>query len=164
MALDRGRRLPPGRHSVSPALEGVTLPLQWEVWQENLRTHPDRGYAEYLARGLRVGFDYRNHQCKSSKENMRSAREHPEIIREYLSKECLAGRLLGPFNPDLFPEVHTSWFGVIPKSELGCWRLIVDLSSPDGASVNDGIDPGICSLSYPTIDDAARMIEYTGWG
>ena len=95
---------------------------------------------------------------------MRTAREHPKVIREYLEKEGLAGRLLGLFDPNLFPEVHTSWFGIIPKSEPGCWRLIVDLSSPDGASVNDGIDPEVCSLSYATIDDAARMIGYSGWG
>ena len=42
---------------------------------------------------------------------MRSVMEHPEVV------ECLAGRLLGPFDPSLFPEVHTNWFGVIPKSD-----------------------------------------------
>ena len=168
LALDHCRRASPARHQVSPALEGVISPLQWEVWREHLGAHPDRDYVEYLARGLRegfrIGFNYQNHRCKSSKENMRSTREHPKVIREYLEKEGLAGRLLGPFDPNLFPEVHTSRFGIIPKSEPGCWRLIVDLSSPDGASVNDGIDPEVCSLSYATIDDAARMIGYTGWG
>ena len=69
----------------------------------------------------------------------------PEVVKWYIRKECT---LLGPFNPSLFPEVHTSQFGVIPKSEPGTWRLIVDLSAPEGASVNDGIDPEVCSLHY----------------
>lgn len=56
--------------------------------------------------------------------------------------------LLGPYNRGHFPDVHVSPFGVIPKSELGEWELILDLSSPVGSSVNDGIDKEICSLSY----------------
>ena len=42
---------------------------------------------------------------------------------------------------------------MIPKSEPGKWRLIVDLSSPKGASVNDGISKELCSLSYVHVDD-----------
>ena len=33
-----------------------------------------------------------------------------------------------------------AYFVVIPKSELGKWRLILDLSSPEGFSVNDGVE------------------------
>ena len=157
-----------GRVKVSPALEGVRSPLQWEVWQEHLRSHPDRDYAEYLICGLRdgfrIGFDYQGHKSRSSRENMRSAVERPEVVRECIEKECIAGRLLGPLDPALFPEVHTSRFGVIPKSDSGSWRLIVDLSAPEGASVNDGISREVCSLSYMTVDDAARVIEASGWG
>ena len=37
--------------------------------------------------------------------------------------------------------MHINPFGVIPKGhQSGKWRLIVYLSPPDGASVNDGID------------------------
>ena len=168
MALNQCRMVPSGRVKVSPALEGVRSPLQWEVWQEHLRSHPDRDYAEYLICGLRdgfrIGFDYQGHKCRSSRENMRSAVERPEVVREYIEKECIAGRLLGPLDPALFPEVHTSRFGVIPKSDPGGWRLIVDLSAPEGASVNDGISREVCSLSYMTVDDAARVIEASGWG
>ena len=132
--------VPSGRVKVSPALEGVRSPLQWEVWQEHLRSHPDRDYAEYLICGLRdgfrIGFDYQGHKYRSSRENMRSAVERPEVVREYIEKEGIAGRLLGPLDPALFPEVHTSRSGVIPKSDPGSWRLIVDLSAPEGASVN----------------------------
>ena len=95
---------------------------------------------------------------------MRSAKQQPEIVAEYIRKECEAGRLLGPLDPQLFPKVQVSRFGVIPKSDPGKWRLILDLSSPEGSSVNDGIDPERCSLSYMKVDDAARAIERMGRG
>ena len=48
-------------------------------------------------------------------------------------------------------------FGVIPKSnQPGKWRLIGDLSSPDGRSVNDGIEEGLCSLSYLHLDEVVE--------
>ena len=62
-------------------------------------------------------------------------------------------------------KVHVSRFGVIPKgSQPGKWRLIVDLSDPDGRSVNDGISGEGCSLSYVSVDDAARMVLRRGPG
>jgi hypothetical protein len=96
--------------------------------------------------------------------NPTSAREHPEVIREYLTKECSEGRVLGPLDPDQFPYVHTSRFGVIPKGSAGKWRLIVDLSAPEGASVNNEIDKSLGSLSYVSIADAAEGIRNLGRG
>lgn len=166
LLLDSCRRDP--RFRVSPALEGVTSPLHWEAWKDALALHPDGQYVNYLVAGLkegfRIGFDYRTHRCRKCKENMRSAKQHPQVVREYIQKECEAGRILGPLDPQLFPEVHVSRFGVIPKTDPGKWRLILDLSSPEGSSVNDGISPERCSLSYMTVDDAARAIKKTGRG
>ena len=58
--------------------------------------------------------------------------EYPEVVREYIEKECVAGRLLGPLDPALFPEVHTSRFGVIPRSDPG--RNSGPISSRGGKS------------------------------
>ena len=149
-------------------LVGNPTPLPWRVWQECLANHPDRRLADYIALGIRdgfrIGYDDRSHPCKSARKNMRSAAEHPEIIREYIAKECAEGRILGPFNPAALPTVHTSRFGVIPKSTPGQWRLILDLSWPEGSSVNDGIDPDLCSLSYVSVDDAAKAVAAFGPG
>lgn len=87
---------------------------------------------------------------------MQSVNQHPEPIEQYISKECLAGRIIGPF-PHGTEGIHVSRFGVIPKPhQPGKWRLITDLSSPKGASVNN---PQLCSLSYASIDDAVRMVQ-----
>jgi len=82
--------------------------------------------------------------CVSSPCNMASAMKNQEVIREYLANECSEGRVLGPLDPRSLPQVNTSHFGVIPKGSSGGWRLILDLSFPEGFSVNDGIDPSMC--------------------
>ena len=86
------------------------------------------------------------------------------MVDEYLLAECYEGRVLGPLGPSGFPHVHTSRIGVIPKSTPGKWRLIVDMSSPAGASVNHGILEALCSLSYVTINDAIQGVLAYGQG
>lgn len=153
--------------SVPKELAGQVGPLKWQEWEESLAGHPDRRFVDYIVEGVRagfrIGFDYDSHRCKKVKQNMRSALENPDVVRSYLTNECMEGRVLGPFNPQTLPMVHTSKFGVIPKSSGG-WRLILDLSSPEGASVNDGIAEDLCSLSYVTIEDAAREVVSYGPG
>ena len=57
-------------------------------------------------------------------------------------------------------ETQVIPFRVIPKSGPGKWKLILDLSSPQGGSVNDGIDKDLYSLTYLFIDQmAARIME-----
>ena len=59
--------------------------------------------------------------------------------------------------------MHISRFGVIPKShQPNKWRLIIDLSHPQGHSVNDNIPKTLCSLSYITVDNAIEKILELG--
>ena len=134
---------------LTPAFQGGSSPLRWEEWDAGLRTHPDQRFRQYIVNrirgGFRIGFDYRS-TCWSRKRNMKSASENPQVVGSYLEEECKAGRVVGPLCPKDHPFVHTSSLGVIPKSTPGKWRLIVDLSSPEGGSVNDGIRSW-CSLA-----------------
>ena len=76
----------------------------------------------------------------SAQQNMQSAKENPKIVEEYLIKEATKGNILGPFSPDIAPHVHINRIGAIPKKyQQGKWRLITDLSSPEGCSINDAI-------------------------
>ena len=60
-------------------------------------------------------------------------------------------------------QLHTSPLGMIPKkNKPGKWRLIVDLSSPKGHSVNDGINSEYCSLEYATVDMLAELVLQMG--
>ena len=54
---------------------------------------------------------------------------------------------------------------MIPKrGQPGKWRLNVDLSSPGGLSVNDGINPEDFSLQYITVDQIISMVSKFGRG
>ena len=142
----------------------MQTPLNRLAWELALASHPDQAFVQYLLRGIsegfRIGFD-RTCPLQSTSRNMHSAREHPEVVQAYLHKERLAGRLLSPFaQNDLgsLPALHTNRFGVIPKCHnTGKWRLVTDLSHPPGRSVNDGIDPDLCSLAYISVDQVASV-------
>ena len=97
---------------------------------------------------------------------MCSATEHPESINRYLQEELRAGRVIRLNGGDEgVSGIHVSRFGVIPKPhQPGKWRLITDLSSPKGSSVNDGVAPALCSVSYASVDDAVRCIACLGRG
>jgi len=61
--------------------------------------------------------------------------------------------------------LHISSFGVIPKRDQpGKWQLIVDLSSPGGSSVNDGINTEEFTLQYIRVDQIISMVACYGPG
>ena len=68
-------------------------------------------------------------------------------------------------SPDIEPRVQISRFGVIPKGHTpGRWRLILDLSFPEGSSVNDGIPSDLCSIRYLKIEEVAQALVQSGLG
>ena len=52
--------------------------------------------------------------------------------------------------------------GLVPKSHSDKWHLVVDLSSPQGRSINHGISPDSCSLRYASVDNAVEAIMSLG--
>ena len=125
----------------------IATPLVVAEWEAALTTHPDQVYVQYL--------------------NMQSARDHPEVVSQYLAEEVAAGRVLGPLPDEMGSgsSWHVSRFGVIPKPHKpNKWRLIVDLSHPAGASINDGIDHALCSLRYTKVEEIASAVLQLGKG
>ena len=146
----------------------VVTPLKLREWERGLASHPDRDFARYVCDGIRegfrIGYNYGGTRCLSSSGNMKSVEEHSEVVEEYIQGERVARRLLGPFPRGKWPDLHVSPMGVIPKSEPGRWRIIVDLSSPEGGSVNDGVSRELCSLSYMSVDEVAARLVRLGRG
>ena len=145
----------------------INTPLKQIAWQNYLAHHPDRMFSKYIcsgiANGFRIGFT-RAQSLRSAKDNMKSAKEHPEVIEEYLSKEVFKRRTLELSPHDVKP-IQISKFGVIPKKhQPGQWHLILDLSSPEEKSVNDGIDKSLCSLQYVKVEDVAKQVWLSGKG
>jgi hypothetical protein len=63
-----------------------------------------------------------------------------------------------------FKTFRISPIGLVPKKEPGEYRLIHHLSYPPGDSVNDNIDPSLCSVQYTKFDNAVKMIQNLGKG
>ena len=63
--------------------------------------------------------------------------------------------------PSTQRNLHTNRFGVIPKGSTGKWRLIVDMSAPEGTSVNN---KALGTLKYVGVEDARDEIQRLGSG
>lgn len=53
---------------------------------------------------------------------------------------------------------------LVPKKTPGDFRMIHHLSYPIGQSVNDFIDPALCSVTYTSSDTAISMVQDLGQG
>ena len=127
------------------------LPLQ--PWLPFLHLMADQHLASFLKREIQysfaIGFDCSS-PLQSAPTNMSSVQEHPEIVSQYIAVEVAAGRL----RP--VPAKLLSPIGLIPKkNRADAFRMIVDLSSPEGQSVNDRIASKACSFYYSSVADAA---------
>ena len=148
---------------VLPGVCGYTqTPLNHVMWSMLLSDHPDRQFVEYIIRGLRTGFrigcQATSAELRSASSNMFSAISHPEVIDKYLCEVLETNRLVRVPCSSIY-LIHVSRFGAIPKKhQPGKWRFIVDLSSPQNLSVNDSIDPSLCSLTYASVEDAAAFV------
>lgn len=162
----------PSRMTVIPARMSLTeSPLHVDIWRRELKDHPDKRFKEFILRGIelgfRIGYDAEHSSLKQRGGNMISAGEQPGVIEEYLRHELQAGRVIdmGSKEEARMLGIQCSPFGVIPKRHKpNKWRLIVNLSAPDGFSVNDGIRKELASLSYIKVDDIVTRILQLGRG
>ena len=158
------------RAEVPDWLQMAASPLASKEWAVELAGHPDREFRDYILKGIshgfHIGFNHGRYTCRPASSNMGSGSKNAEVVQAYLDKEVALGRILGPINPSSAPcGTQVSPIGVIPKSnQLGNWRLIVDLSSPEGRSVNGGIEPELCSLHYLRLDEVVQQISKAGQG
>ena len=74
-------------------------------------------------------------------------REHREYGESPLRKE-----------QDVCSAAHSK------EGKAGKWRLIVNLSAPEGQSVNEGIDQELCRLKYMSVDDVVQRVLQLGEG
>ena len=149
-------------------LQGGSSPLCPDAWARLLTSHPDKAFGTYLTDGLTNGFRIGFNRCQpltGVTKNMPSALRQHSVVADYIRKEVTLGRMIGPLHTNVVQFVHRNRIGVVLKGHTtGKWRLITDLSFPPGYSVNDGIDPALCSLSYVSIDSVAVVVASLGAG
>ena len=94
--------------------------------------------AEFLAFGWPI--NYRSSSSPTpSKSNHSSAVRFPDAIDSFITTEISHGATAGPFQHNPFPTpIQTSLLQTVPKDTCKR-RVVLDLSFPPGASVNDGI-------------------------
>lgn len=133
-----------------------------------MQAHLDRAFAQYIVQGVQsgfqVGFRFGTVSCHFTYTNISSVSPCILKIVEFFTAECTAGKILGPFDPSLLPVVHINRLEAVPKSTPGRYRMIVDLSHPEGHSPNDGIPDTCCSLTYTSVEEAAQSVLHLGRG
>lgn len=124
----------------------------------------DLNEAEFLINGFSQGFSlhYLGPREGRKADNLKSAKKQPEIIKAKIDKEVEAGRVAGPFTTAPFSNLIISPIGLVPKKQPNEYRMIHHLSYPEGASINDFIDPSLTSVQYTSFDKAVEMIQELG--
>ena len=150
----------------------VEVPSNWklDVLAEELQGYDDREIVEYLKYGWpanrlpSVPYPSVNHV------NHASARDFPDSVSEHIKKMRRNKWIIGPFAEIPFPgRVAISPLSTRSKKDSDERRLILDLSYPDGMSVNDWTPKDNylgfkVKLEYPKVDDLARRLVEMGTG
>ena len=157
----------PGSNSNTTPLSSrqPSTPIHLTNLAQELTPHPDQNFVSDLLYSLRPGADvvFRGPVTGLVANNLKSALQHPEVVTSSLNKEVGLNRMAGPYHDPPCPDLHCSGLGTVPKSD-GSHRLIMHLSAPRRSSVNDGISRDDFTVSYITIDDAAKLVAKHGRG
>ena len=142
--------------------------LNVEQWEKALVGYWDRQLLDLLKYGFPLDF---NRSCDLGQYtgNHNSAIDFPKDIEAYLQEELSYGALLGPFEKHPIKGGHCSPFMTRSKPNSDRCCVIVDLSWPQGASVNAGIDKAsyldsAFELTFPTVDDITCELKRLGRG
>ena len=140
--------------------------LKPDVWDHYLQGYWDR----QLPLLIRFGFplDYNREEVLRSQEtNHSSTIDYPDDIKAYLDKKMQHDANLGPF--DTIKEMHIYPMMTREKPNAPHRRVIIDLSFPQGQSVNTGIPKDhyldtLFVLKLPTVDTITDQIKVLGKG
>ena len=142
--------------------------LNIHAWREYLRGYKDPHLVDYLEYGWPINFD-RTQPLHPAYKNHFSANAYPDHVTHYVQTELAHGALLGPFTGPPVIDVHLSPLMTKRKKDSPHRRVIVDLSFPQGGSVNDGIHPsayidGPLTVKLPTVHSMERKLLDLGPG
>uniref|UniRef100_A0A7M5X226 Reverse transcriptase domain-containing protein n=1 Tax=Clytia hemisphaerica TaxID=252671 RepID=A0A7M5X226_9CNID len=114
-----------------------------------------------FSHGFRLGFG--DSPLSHTGRNNSSAMIVGDKVSASIMKELERGHTAGPFATSPLPNLHCSPLGSAPKND-GSSRIILDLSQPNGCSVNDGIPIESCHVKYSSFDDAVDLVHLLGRG
>ena len=147
-----------GRSNFLQACVPVNSQLKIEAWEQELTEYWYQQLLELIKFGFPLDLNRDCHlDCKFS-GNHSSANGFPQDIEAYITEELSHGAILGPFEHNPIENGHTSPFMTRHKPNSERQRVIVDLSWPQGVSVNTGFDKMLYLesefyLTFSTVDD-----------
>ena len=157
-----------GRYNFAAARKRIPSGLKVTAWREFLEDYADNRIVDYLAYGWPINHD-RVSPLQATPANHPSATAYNADIEHYIAVERTHRALASPFEGPPTSLFHTSPLMTKPKRDSRFRRFIMDLSWPQGAVVNDGIDSkhyidGPMDVTLPTADYMAQRIIELGTG
>ena len=109
-------------------------PIKVNRLSELLKHHPDSDKVQYMIQGLWPGFDleYSVPFEPKTPDNLSTAAQDPQLIKDKLQKEVKLGCMVGPFKEIPFPDLICCQVGLVPKKESSELCMIMHLSYPYG--------------------------------
>ena len=153
-------------------LAKIPIRSKWniEYMQSQLAGYQDKKVVTFCKYGWPIGITDGKNLEQESLRNHSGAREFPDQMSKYITRELGEGTLLGPFktNPFRSPMV-VSPLNTTEKRDSDERRVIMDLSFPPGRSVNDRIPKDsylgeATGLRYPSVDALTQLVREKGAG
>ena len=141
-----------------PLVSGLNI----KAWETYLRDYPDTLLIEYLKFGFPMSISNNDALNITSVVNHHSATQFTDEVDEYFKKELEKGAILGPIAEVRSDMFHCSPLLTRPKDVIKR-RVILNLSHPNGSSVNEFVDSyrfdhRPFTLKLISIDDIVKEI------
>ena len=160
--------------TITPNRYGCRIPVSsnWNIQllKSLLADYEDLEVVEWLTYGFTISRDDNFPDPTQANTNHKRATAFPKFIDKYLETEISLGATMGPFIlPPFISRIVISPMLTREKWEYTDRCVILDLSFPFGASINDWIDKNSyystpIKLTYPTVDSLAHRIVQLGKG
>ena len=131
-------------------------------WKTFLSNYHDNIVVDFLTYGWPINYTACTHLISSSR-NHPSALNFDSHVQAYIDTKLSYNAIAGPFNyPPFADDFVCSPLQTVPKRGSSTRRVVMDLSFPQGSSVNDGIPSNTYlgdqfKLRLPGID---RLVEF----
>ena len=150
-------------------LENIVTPVKHKVFRRLLtEAGYDRKKTEYLIEGFKNGFSINfqgDREVKKTAPNLKLRIGSKTELWNKVMTEVKDKRYAGPFDSIPFEHYIQSPIGLVPKDKGKKTRLIFHLSYPKkGDSVNSGIPHDLCTVQYPSFDEAVKLCILAGKG
>ena len=142
--------------------------LNPDAWDAYLHDYWDKQLPFLVRFGFLLDYN-RDGVLKNQEENHTAAKLFPEDIKAYLDEEISHGAILGPLPSGPVHNLHVFPMMTRDKANAPHRRVIIDLSFPQGRSVNSGVLKDIYLktpfiLKLPTIDNITQQVKALGRG